>query len=239
MNDELVLGYLFLFSISFGIGALTAKNKRGRHLDKPIYDFVPTAITKIVVSIMGVIVYLYLVSLKYNDLDKKLLWILIITIILVIIYATVLALKIRYKSKKKTTDEPSNDNISDKVMKNDENIIQNNSKIDSSLNDNINEIISILATAISNGYFGVDILFTIIIIIVKCVMLLEKSLESYFNMATFADVYILMLFNNVFFLVFSVLKFYRYYQKNQKSQKNDEKDDYYSIEAYLKNDVDN
>lgn len=219
MADEFILVYLLLFSLSFYSGAWTARRNRGRYLDKPIYDFVSSSIVKIIIAITGTSIYLFLLCSSYRNIDSSLLAVSFISLVPIIMYCMVLYIQMQ-KNKKDNTDE------------------QNDGKPSNKVKDSINEIISIMATAISNGYLVVLILFTVVTVCIKSVIIFGYKIDSYFNDITFANIYIIMFFNSVLLVFFSSVQFYKYYCNNKEID-GKEGDDFDSIENYLKEHVDN
>lgn len=221
MTDEFILVYLLLFSISFYSGAWTARKNRGRYLDKPIYDFVSTSIVKIIIAITGVSSYLFLLYTSYQEINNSLLAVSFISLIPIIMYCIALLIQMQIDKKdKKNNKEKSDDDKNNKV------------------DDSVNEIVSIMATAISNGYLVVLIFFTVIIVCIKSFIIFGYEIDTYIKTTTFANVYILMFFNSILLLFFSLVQFYRYYYDNKKSVSKKGKD-FGSIENYLKQHVDN
>jgi len=219
MSDIVLLASLLIFSFSFFCGALSAKNKRGRYLDKPIYDFVPTTIVKIIIAIIGIIFYLYLIYINWINVDKILFIILLMSLIII----TIGFLIIVFSNK-----------IYKLLKKKDENNDKNNNNI--FLNENIKEIFSIMDTAMNNGCIVVLIIFTITIIILHVINIYVFNIEGWFETFSFGNVYCLMLFDSILLLIFSLSRYCRYIASNIKFQ--DENNTNY-IEANLNDEVNN
>lgn len=219
MEELFLLSYLLVISISFFCGATTAKSKRGRYLDKPIYDFVPSVIVKLFISIMGIISYFYLTYLNWKSVNMLLLGILLMFLIIISIVVILFAFADKiYKKFKKDDQEDNQDN--------------------KFYNDNTKEIVSIMDTAISNGSCIALIIFTIIIMILQICRIYFKceEINLLFKEFSVGNLYILMLFNSFILFIFSVSKYCRYIFDNIKEKSSD---DINNILKFIKDEVDN
>lgn len=238
MKEVALLFFLLVNSFVFFLGANTAKNKRGRYLDKPIYEFVPDIIIKIAISMMGIIIYSYLVWKNRDSLSK------LFIIIFALFYIAIIIASFFKQIKKYTnifrnnhSEKGKNEETTEKIEPAD---TTETTKITSNaMKENTDkEIIAISDTALCNGSLATLIIMSFLILFIflnkETIGVDSLLLLDYLNALGIGNVFFMLLFNSLILQTFSILKFIRFVETSTASK---DSNDIGKIIRFLKDDV--
>ncbi|GFI41275.1 hypothetical protein IMSAGC017_01318 [Thomasclavelia cocleata] len=200
MKEAFILGYVLLFSLCFFVGTEKAKDKRGMYLNRPASSSIPVFVWNLGVSIVGIILFSYLIYLYKNTMDIfliKLLFSFLIFLVFVEIY-----LSTNKKLKKFI-----------KILKIKK--YQNNDS-DSSDDTDYNDSIGIMDTAVCKGMKPLLFISSIIFLVFYGLDYFDVT-DVFYNLLIdfgLANCFALMLFNSIILFIFTLFQFNRFLSNN-------------------------
>ena len=203
MKEAFILGYVLLFSLCFFVGTEKAKDKRGMYLNRPASSSIPVFVWNLGVSIVGIILFSYLIYLYKNTMDIfliKLLFSFLIFLVFVEIY-----LSTNKKLKKFI-----------KILKIKK--YQNNDS-DSSDDTDYNDSIGIMDTAVCKGMKPLLFISSIIFLVFYGLDYFDVT-DVFYNLLIdfgLANYFALMLFNSIILFIFTLFQFNRFLSNNTSS----------------------
>ncbi|WP_285814731.1 hypothetical protein [Thomasclavelia cocleata] len=203
MKEAFILGYVLLFSLCFFVGTEKAKDKRGMYLNRPASSSIPVFVWNLGVSIVGIILFSYLIYLYKNTMDIfliKLLFSFLIFLVFVEIY-----LSTNKKLKKFI-----------KILKIKK--YQNNDS-DSSDDTDYNDSIGIMDTAVCKGMKPLLFISSIIFLVFYGLDYFDVT-DVFYNLLIdfgLANCFALMLFNSIILFIFTLFQFNRFLSNNTSS----------------------
>ncbi len=211
MKEVFILGYVLLFSFCFFVGTEKAKDKRGMYLNRPASSSIPVFVWNLGVSIVGIILFSYLIYLYKNTMDiflMELLFIFFIFLVFVEIY-----LSTNKKLKKFI-----------KILKN--KISQNYEELESNDDPDYNDSIGIMDTAVCKGMKPLLFISSIIFLIFYGLDYFDVTDVFYYMLIDFglANCFALMLFNSIILFTFTIFQFNRFLSNNTSKNNSDSYD---------------
>lgn len=214
LNKFLII-YLFIFMIFFFIGACTAFSKRGRYLDKSVAEISSITTFKIGFSIVVSAISLYGIISDIYNIDWILMTVLSFILIIVLFTEGFIYFKIY-----KISDENANEN-SKNANENSENANENSEQkksIFTSISSEGKDMLAIAETTVCNGMLS--LLIFIIISLSMIYFMKIEDLESILLSFHMCNIFLLVLFNSLMLLIFSIIRFIQYMNRQSKKIRN-------------------
>lgn len=199
--NKLIIIYLFIFMIFFFIGACTAFSKRGRYLDKSVAEISSITTFKIGFAIVVSAVSLYGIISDIDNIDWILMIVLSFILIILLLIEGFIYFKV-YKGINKDTDEHSEEKES----------------IFDTIDTERKDMLAIAETTICNGMLS---LLIFIILSLGVIYFTEiEDLKSIILSFHMCNVFLLILFNSLILLIFSIIRFIQYMNRQSKEIRN-------------------